>query len=67
MYGGNGKSNSIELQDNPTSVAGPSATVRGAAAPLNESGAASGSTKRHGLDGLKKRFGSLRKKKNTPE
>jgi len=67
MYGDGRKAGDIELQDNPASVADPGTPVPIAAAPQNDIGAASGSTKRQSLDGLKKRFGSLRKKKNTLE
>ena len=67
MYGDNSKTGDIELQENPASVADSGAPAPVVAAPEDDIGAASGSTKRHNLDGLKKRFGSLRKKKNTLE
>lgn len=67
MYGDAGIAGGIELQDRPAVNADPVAPVNVAARPQDESGAASGSNKRHSLNGLKKRFGSLRRKKNGLE
>lgn len=60
MYGDKGKAGGIELQDVP-----PPANLVPIPPPeaQNEVGETSGSNKPHSLDGLKKRLGSLRRKK----
>lgn len=67
MYGDAGRAGGIELQERPSMNAEPAAPVDVAGGPQDEAGAASGSNKRHSLNGLKKRFGSLRRKMNGVE
>ena len=68
MLGNKGRSGGIELQDRPATTIDPNGHAE-VPTPQSEAVVASavtrsGNNKRHGFDGLKKRIGSLRRKKD---